>query len=57
MKDFFKPLVVIVFTVLFNNAFAQNNNTVTLDLKRATFKELVQTVEKQTNYYFFYNHM
>lgn len=57
MKDFFKPLVVIVFTVLFNNAFAQNNNTVTLDLKRATFKELVQTVEKQTNYYFFYNHV
>ena len=57
MKVFFKPLVVIVFTVLFNNAFAQNNNTVTLDLKRATFKELVQTVEKQTNYYFFYNHV
>lgn len=34
---------------------AQNNNTLTLQLQNATFKQLVSQVEKQTQFYFYYN--
>ncbi|HNJ58280.1 MAG TPA: carboxypeptidase-like regulatory domain-containing protein, partial [Chitinophagaceae bacterium] len=55
MKFSLRLLTLLALIILFSYAKAQNENNITLDLKRASFAEFVQNVEKQTNYFFYYN--
>ncbi|MBX2931503.1 MAG: carboxypeptidase-like regulatory domain-containing protein [Chitinophagaceae bacterium] len=57
MKFLFKILAIAILILLFSNVNAQNTSVITLDVKQVTFKEFVQIVEKQTNYFFYYNHL
>jgi hypothetical protein len=55
MKFFFRLFSFVLLLLVCNNIKAQNQNNISLELKRATFTEFVQSVEKQTTYYFYYN--
>lgn len=57
MKIFYSISEIVLFTLLSFSAKAQNANTITVDVKQATFQEFVQIVEKQSNYFFYFNHL
>ena len=51
-----KTLIVTLLSIIFTNVGFAQSVKVTLSLKNSTLKELVSSVEKQTNYTFvFYN--
>lgn len=53
-RHIFLLMVVLALSSLFNKTIAQTTQ-VSLDLKNVTVKEVLQEIEKKTNYYFLYN--
>lgn len=56
MKFLLRTSAFVAFVFLCTTVKAQKNS-ITLDVKQVKFQEFVNVVEKQTNYFFYYNHL